>query len=52
MHHTTNNIPNKIDQKKYNWQKDHIENKTGTKDSHKPIKIKKNNIKKKYESWK
>ena len=52
MHHTTNNIPNKIDQKKYNWQKDHLENKTGTKDSYKPIKIKKNNIKKKYESWK
>ena len=43
MHHTTDIIPNKddINKKKYNWQKDHQENQTGTQNSHKPIKIKK-----------
>ena len=38
--------------KKYSWQKKHKENKTGTKESFRPIKIKKDNIKKKYETWK
>ena len=40
------------DKKKYSWQKEHAENKTGTKNSYKPIKIKKDTIKKKYETWK
>tara|TARA_B100000941_G_scaffold53942_1_gene34844 strand:+ start:588 stop:962 length:375 start_codon:yes stop_codon:yes gene_type:complete len=51
MHHTIDKIPDKND-KKYIWQKDHLENKTGTNERYQPVKIKKNNIKKKYESWK
>ena len=48
MHHTIDIIPNEddINKKKYNWQKDHQENQTGTQNSHKPIKIKKEKIKK------
>ena len=38
--------------KKYKWQKKHLENQTGSMNSFKPVKIKKNNLKKKYESWK
>ena len=45
IHHTIDKIPDKKD-KKYSWQKNHLENQTGTKNSFKPIKIKKNNIKK------
>ena len=54
MHHTTDIIPNEddINKKKYNWQKDHQENQTGTQNSHKPIKIKKEKINKRYETWK
>ena len=51
MHHTIDKIPDNLE-KKYNWQKKHLDNKTGTKDSYKPIKIKKNTNKKKYETWK
>ena len=51
MHHTIDNIPNN-NEKKYNWQKKHLENKTGFKDAYKPIKIKKNDKPKKYETWK
>ena len=51
MHHTIDKVPTK-EEKKYIWQKDHLENKTGSPDSYKPIKIKKDNILKKYESWK
>ena len=51
MHHTIDKIPeNKI--KKFPWQKKHLENQTGTKNSHKPVKIRKENIKKNYETWK
>ena len=39
-------------QKKYIWQKKHLENQTGSKNSFKPIKIKKDNVQKKYEAWK
>ena len=42
----------RLKSKKFSWQKKHLENKTGTKDSYKPTRIKKNNIKKKYEVWK
>ena len=41
-----------INNKKYNWQKDHQENQTGTQNSHKPIKITKEKINKRYETWK
>jgi NADH:ubiquinone oxidoreductase subunit len=52
IHHTVDKIPEKEDNKKFAWQKKHLENQTGTQNSYKPIKIKKNNIKKKYETWK
>ncbi len=51
MHHTIDKIPN-TKENKYSWQKEHLENQTGTKNSFKPVKIRKNQIKKKYETWK
>ncbi len=51
IHHTIDKIPDKKD-KKYLWQKNHLENQTGSVNSYKPVKIRKNIIKKKYESWK
>jgi NADH dehydrogenase len=51
MHHTIDKIPDTKDNK-YSWQKEHLENQTGTSNSFKPIKIRKNNIQKKYETWK
>ena len=51
MHHTIDKIPDGKEAK-YTWQKNHLENQTGTKNSHKPVKIRKNLIKKKYETWK
>ena len=52
MHHTINKIPDFKSEKKYKWQKKHLENKTGTNEKFKPIKIKKNNVQKKYDTWK
>ena len=51
MHHTVNEVP-KLKTNKYLWQKKHSENLTGTENSYKPTKIKKNDVKKKYETWK
>ena len=51
MHHTIDKIPDNKDNK-YSWQKKHLENQTGTSNILKPIKIRKNNIQKKYETWK
>tara|TARA_B100000989_G_C19188460_1_gene322539 strand:- start:122 stop:472 length:351 start_codon:yes stop_codon:yes gene_type:complete len=51
IHHTIDKIPDKKDSK-YSWQKKHLENQTGTSNRFKPVKIKKNDIKKKYETWK
>ena len=51
MHHTTDKIPSQND-RKYFWQKKHLENKTGTKNAYKPIKIEKKDNLKKYETWK
>ena len=51
MHHTTDKIPDYKETKKFKWQKSHVGNQTGTKNSFKPIKIKKDQIKKKYETW-
>ncbi len=51
MHHTIDKIPDSRDSK-YSWQKNHLENQTGTSNSFKPVKIKKNDLKKKYETWK
>ena len=52
MHHTIDKIPDDKLEKKYQWQKKHAENKTGTEEKYKPVKISKNNVKKKYETWK
>ena len=51
IHHTVDKIPDG-GEKKHHWQKEHLENKTGSKDSYKPIKIRKNIKLKKYETWK
>ena len=51
MHHTIDKVPEN-NAKKYSWQKKHQENQTGTNNSFKPVKIRKNEIKKKYETWK
>ena len=51
IHHTIDKIPNSKNPK-YSWQKKHQENQTGNQNSFKPVKIRKNNIKKKYETWK
>ena len=51
IHHTTDKAPDTKD-KKYSWQKKHLENQTGTVNIHKPVQIKKDNLKKKYETWK
>ena len=51
MHHTVDEIPN-VEKKKHLWQKDHLENLTGTSKAHKPGKIKKTVGNKKYETWK
>ena len=52
MHHTIDKIPSNNEEKKYSWQKEHSENKTGTEQSYKPTKIKKEDKQKKYETWK
>tara|TARA_B100000401_G_C52199552_1_gene436221 strand:- start:40 stop:399 length:360 start_codon:yes stop_codon:yes gene_type:complete len=51
MHHTKNKIENIHQLEKYNWQKPHMPNQTGTENSYHPNK---NNdkIEKKYKSWK
>ena len=52
IHHTVNETPNS-EKKKYLWQKQHLENQTGTSNSYKPNYISKlNNLNKKYETWK
>ena len=51
IHHTVDKIPDRKETK-YPWQKKHLENQTGTKNSFKPVKIRKNSIKQKYETWK
>jgi NADH:ubiquinone oxidoreductase subunit len=51
IHFTNNRIENNHNLKKYNWQKPHQSNQTGTKNAYHPNR---NNeqIKKKYTSWK
>ena len=51
MHHTVDKIPIQNEKKHY-WQKKHSENKTGSHESYKPTKIKKDQLKKKYDTWK
>ena len=52
MHHTIDKVPDDKSEKKYLWQKKHLENKTGTEEKYKPVKIRKNNVQKKYSTWK
>tara|TARA_Y100001935_G_scaffold188860_1_gene157154 strand:- start:147 stop:506 length:360 start_codon:yes stop_codon:yes gene_type:complete len=51
MHHTPNKIEKNHELKKYDWQKPHQSNLTGTESAYYPNKNK-NAIKKKYKSWK
>ena len=51
MHHTVDKIP-EANEKKFIWQKKHSENKTGSPESYRPTKIKKDETKKKYQTWK
>ena len=51
IHHTIDKIPDNSE-KKHKWQKIHSENKTGTNEKYNSVKIKKNEIKKKYDTWK
>ena len=51
MHHTINEIPVK-QKEKFLWQKEHLENQTGSSNAYKPSQISKKNNIKKYESWK
>ena len=43
IHHTINEVP-KEEAAKFHWQKDHSQNKTGTKDAYRPNKISKKTI--------
>ena len=51
IHHTIDGIPDDKNLK-YSWQKKHLDNQTGTKNSFKPVKISKKDTNKKYETWK
>jgi NADH:ubiquinone oxidoreductase subunit len=51
MHFTYNKIENNHDLKKYDWQKPHQSNQTGTKNAYHPN-TNNGQIKKKYTSWK
>ena len=51
MHNMNNKIQNKHDLEKYDWQKEHLPNQTGSNNSYHPKKYN-NAIKKKYKSWK
>ena len=51
MHFINNNIENTHQIKKYEWQKEHLSNQTGSENSYHPKKNK-NAVKKKYNNWK
>ena len=51
MHFTPNRIEKDHNLKKYDWQKEHLPNQTGSENSYHPKKYN-NVIKKKYKSWK
>ena len=52
IHFTPNRIEKNHKLEKYNWQKPHKSNKTGTEDAYYPNKGKDDVINKKYKSWK
>lgn len=51
IHHTIDKIPDE-NEIKYLWQKSHLANRTGSKDSYRPTKIKRDDKPEKYETWK
>tara|TARA_Y100000590_G_scaffold362194_1_gene419229 strand:+ start:1233 stop:1592 length:360 start_codon:yes stop_codon:yes gene_type:complete len=51
MHYISNKIEKVHELKKYEWQKEHLPNQTGSENSYHP-KNNKNALKKKYSSWK
>ena len=51
MHYMSNKIENDHNLKKYDWQKEHLPNQTGSENSYHPKKYN-NAVKKKYKSWK
>ena len=51
IHFTNNKIEDNHNLEKFSWQKPHLSNQTGTKESYHPNK-QKSAIKKKYETWK
>ena len=51
MHYMNNKIENDHNLKKYDWQKEHLPNQTGSENSYHPKKYN-NAFKKKYKSWK
>ncbi len=51
MHYMNNKIENDHNLKKYNWQKEHLSNQTGSSNAYHPKKYN-NVVKKKYKSWK
>ena len=51
MHYMNNKIENDHNLKKYDWQKEHLSNQTGSENSYHPKKYN-NVVKKKYKSWK
>ena len=51
IHHTVDKVPDSKEIK-HSWQKKHLENQTGTDNRFKPVRIKKDDVKKKYETWK
>ena len=51
MHHTVNELPSDT-VKKYNWQKSHSHNLSGSNKAYKPNKISKKTKFKNYETWK
>ena len=52
IHFTNNGVPKNY-QKKYPWEKDHVQNLSGTDKAYRPKKIiDRKNFKKKYETWK
>ena len=51
IHFTNNKVENLNELKKYKWQKPHLSNQTGTKNSYHPKK-KNNEIDTKYKAWK
>jgi NADH:ubiquinone oxidoreductase subunit len=51
MHYSTQEIPTKIEANKFSWQKIHLPNLTGTKNSYSPKTHNEKKPKSHYESW-